>query len=200
MIHTHSISISTLYLYKVFQHLLLWLVVIRMQFQPDICSLGPVAGCHCVWLSKLDSLLVVMIETPHTLHTHSRSTLYMYKVFQHLLQWLLVLVVIRMSPQADVYLSPHSAGVVTRRITWLLTCMSCWDWYPHFIMIHSHSRSSLYIYIYIAIQHLIVCLQIIMMLPHPDIYPLGLESGCCWYRRWVTVSTYDWYPPSSSYS
>ena len=42
-------------------------------------------------------------------HTHSRSTLYMYKVFQHLQQWL---VVIRMSPQADIYLSPHSAGAV----------------------------------------------------------------------------------------
>jgi hypothetical protein len=54
-------------------------------------------------MSKLESLLVllIMIETPHTLHTHSRSTVYMYKVFQHLLQWL---VVIRMQLQLDITL------------------------------------------------------------------------------------------------
>jgi len=67
-------------------------------------------------------LLVVMIGTPHSLHTHSRSSSYIYKVFQHLLQFL---VVIRRMP------------------------------------------------------------------PHPYICPLGPESGCCWYKRWVTVSTYD---------
>ena len=44
-----------------------------------------------------------MIENPHILHTHSRSTLYIYiyKVFQHLLQWL---VVIRMQLQPDIAL------------------------------------------------------------------------------------------------
>jgi hypothetical protein len=31
-------------------------------------------------------LLVLMIETPHSLHTHSRSTSYIYNVFQLLLQ------------------------------------------------------------------------------------------------------------------
>ena len=31
---------STLYIYKVFEHLLQWLVVIQMQFQPNICSYG----------------------------------------------------------------------------------------------------------------------------------------------------------------
>ena len=36
------------------------------------------------------SLLVLMFEAPHTLHTHSRSTLYIYKVFHCLLQWLVV--------------------------------------------------------------------------------------------------------------
>jgi hypothetical protein len=40
-------------------------------------------------------LLVLTIEASHPLHTHSRSSLYIYKVFQHLLQWL---VVIRMQP------------------------------------------------------------------------------------------------------
>ena len=34
------------------------------------------------------STLVLMIKTPHTLHTHSRSSLYIYEVFQHLLLWL----------------------------------------------------------------------------------------------------------------
>jgi hypothetical protein len=46
-------------------------------------------------------LLVLMIETPHSLHTHSRSSSYMYKVFQHLLQWL---VVIRLPPHPDICL------------------------------------------------------------------------------------------------
>jgi hypothetical protein len=50
-------------------------------------------------VSKLDSLLVLMIETTHhTLHTHSRSTLYIYKVFQHLLQWLVVVIRIQLQP------------------------------------------------------------------------------------------------------
>ena len=37
------------------------------------------------------SLLVLMIETPHPLHIYRRSTLYINKVFQHLLQWLVVM-------------------------------------------------------------------------------------------------------------
>ena len=44
-------------------------------------------------------LLVVMIEVHHTLHTHSRSSSYIYKVFQHLLQFL---VVIRMPSHPDI--------------------------------------------------------------------------------------------------
>jgi len=58
---------------------------------------------------------------------------------------------------------------------------------PH--SIHTHSRSSLYIYN--AIQHLQPWLPVIRMPPHPDICSLRPESGCRWYRRWVTVSTYD---------
>jgi hypothetical protein len=54
-------------------------------------------------VSKLDSLLVLMFETPHTLHTHIRSILWVYKVFQHLLQ-LQRLVVIRMQIQPDIAL------------------------------------------------------------------------------------------------
>jgi len=37
------------------------------------------------------SLLVLMIEAPHSLHTHIRSSLYIYKVFQHLELWLVVI-------------------------------------------------------------------------------------------------------------
>jgi hypothetical protein len=45
---------------------------------PDICPLGPVSG-------SLGAVTVVcMIDNPHTLHTHSRSTLYIYKVLQFL--------------------------------------------------------------------------------------------------------------------
>ena len=49
--------------------------------------------------SHLGPLLVLMIETPHPVHTHSRSSLYIYKVFEHLQQWLRV---IRVSLQPDI--------------------------------------------------------------------------------------------------
>jgi hypothetical protein len=42
-------------------------------------------------------MLKDMIEAPHPLHSHSRSTSYICYVFQHLL-----LVVIRMQPQPDI--------------------------------------------------------------------------------------------------
>jgi hypothetical protein len=51
-------------------------------------------------VQKVESQLVLMIKTPHTLHTHSRSTLYIYKVFQHLT---LLLKVIRMQLQCKSY-------------------------------------------------------------------------------------------------
>jgi hypothetical protein len=37
------------------------------------------------------SLLVIMFEAPYSLHTHTRSSLYIHKVFQHLLLWLQVI-------------------------------------------------------------------------------------------------------------
>jgi hypothetical protein len=49
--------------------------------------------------SHLDPLLVLMIETPHPVHTHSRASLYIYKVFEHLQQWLRV---IRVELQPDI--------------------------------------------------------------------------------------------------
>jgi hypothetical protein len=41
--------------------------------------------------SHLEPLLVLMIETPHPVHTHSRSSLYIDKVFEHLQLWLRVI-------------------------------------------------------------------------------------------------------------
>ena len=40
-------------------------------------------------------LLVLMIQAPHSLHTHSRSSVYIYNAIQNLRQWLQV---IRMQP------------------------------------------------------------------------------------------------------
>ena len=37
------------------------------------------------------SLLVLMIEAPNSLHTHSRSSVYIYNAIEHLLQWLVVI-------------------------------------------------------------------------------------------------------------
>ena len=51
-----------------------------------------------------------------------------------------------------------------------------------------------------SIQHLRQWLQVKRMLPHSDICYLGPESGCCWYRRWVSVSSFDRGPPFASYS
>ena len=52
------------------------------------------------------SLLVLKIETPHPLHTHIRSSLYIYNAIQHLLQRL---VVISMPPHPDICpLGPES--------------------------------------------------------------------------------------------
>jgi hypothetical protein len=36
------------------------------------------------------SLLVLMFESPHSLHTHIRSSLYIYNAIQCLLQWIVV--------------------------------------------------------------------------------------------------------------
>jgi hypothetical protein len=70
-LHTHRRS--SLYIYIVFQHLLLWLQVIRMPPLPYIHPPGPdVVGIGGGYL------LVLTIETSQPLHTHSRSSLYTY--------------------------------------------------------------------------------------------------------------------------
>jgi hypothetical protein len=78
-LHTHSRSSS--YIYLVFQHLLLWLVVKRIQPQPDICLVHS-DSWFLTWI-----MLLTIIGASHPLHTHNISTLYIYKVFQHLLLW-----------------------------------------------------------------------------------------------------------------
>jgi hypothetical protein len=81
----HFILIAgLLYIYNVIQHLLQRLQVIRMPPHPDICPLGPRARVDLLGVGG-GSLLVLMIEVPHPLHTHSRSALYIYKAVQLLL-------------------------------------------------------------------------------------------------------------------
>jgi hypothetical protein len=85
-----------------------------------------------------------MIEAPHPVHTHSRSTSFIYKVFQHLLQWLVV--VIRMQPQPDICLVSQSQRC-SKRFSWFLTCSISYEDMikaPH--PLHTHVRSSPYIY------------------------------------------------------
>ena len=53
-----------------------------MQLQPDICSQGP--RSDDVLGAEAGSSVSLMIETPRPVHTHSRSSLYIYKVFEHL--------------------------------------------------------------------------------------------------------------------
>ena len=93
-LHTHSRSIS--YIYNVFQPLLLWLLVLSMQPQPDICTRRVVKHLSrrfCWFLTWVSSV------APHPLRTHVRSISYIYNVFQPLLLWLLV---IRMQAQPDI--------------------------------------------------------------------------------------------------
>ena len=56
--------------------------------------------CMDSHLDPLLLLMILMIETPHLVHTHSRSSLYIYKVFEHLQKWLRV---IRVSLQPKIY-------------------------------------------------------------------------------------------------
>jgi len=62
------------------------------------------------------SLLVLMIEAPHSLHTHSRSSLYIYNAIQHLLLWLQV---VRMLPHPDI--CSLTLRPLARRFSWSLT-------------------------------------------------------------------------------
>jgi hypothetical protein len=116
-LHTHSRSTS--YIYNVFQHLFLWLVlvVIKMQSQPDmlVLTVTMVDGCRRFTRILTWNVLSVMIGAPHTFHTHSRSTSYIDNVFHHLRLWL---VVIRMQPTPWYLICPLGPAV------------SSYDWEP----------------------------------------------------------------------
>jgi hypothetical protein len=96
-----------IYIYNAIQHLLQWLQVVRMQIEPVMCSWDP--RVDVVGIGG-GSLLGLMIEAPHSLHTHIRSSLYIYNAIQHLLQWLQVIrmqlqpVICSWDPRVDVLL------------------------------------------------------------------------------------------------
>jgi hypothetical protein len=92
---------STSYTYKVFQHLILRFVAkgcntsltcLVSQSQWEIV----VGDRRFSWFLTWIMLLWVMIETPHTLHTHSRSNSSINKVSEQRLLWL-----------ADIRMQPH---------------------------------------------------------------------------------------------
>jgi hypothetical protein len=57
-------------------------------------------------------LLGLMIKTPHSLHTHRRSSLYIYNAIHHLLQWLVVI---------SMYLQPDICSMKPEReCEWML--------------------------------------------------------------------------------
>ena len=142
-LHIHVRSMS--YIYNVFQHLLLlWLVALGMQPHNDICWVSQWRRQEI--LSAIDRFLIcsmmwVMIEACHWIHTHIRSLLYIYIVFQHLLLWL---VVIWMQPQHMLSLT-HTQW--WQKVIWSVPyCIMLWVMIeaPH--PDHTHSRSSLYIF------------------------------------------------------
>jgi hypothetical protein len=114
------------------------------------------------------SLLVLMIETPHTLHTQSRSTLYIckYKVFQHLLQWL----VVRCNPSLFLTCNVLYAMITT----------------PH--PLHTLIRSSSYIcYVF---QHLL--LWLVVTLFNPSLIYAGSHSQSGGSRRFSLSRFLTW--------
>jgi hypothetical protein len=77
-LHTHTTS--SLYIYNAIQHLLQWLAVIRMMQHHIVITLWDLR-VNVVGIGG-GSLLVLIIGTPHTLHTYIRSTLCMYNAIQ----------------------------------------------------------------------------------------------------------------------
>ena len=98
----HTCIRSSSFTINVFQHRLLWIQVIRMQPQPDIYLVSNHSSCsrRVSWILTW-IMLYVMIGAPSPVHSHSRSTSYMHKVFQYRLLWV---VVIRMQPQTEICL------------------------------------------------------------------------------------------------
>ena len=71
-LHTHTRS--SLYIYNAIQHLLQGFCIIRMMQHHIVITLWDLR-VNVVGIGG-GFLLVLMIETPHSLHTHTRSSLY----------------------------------------------------------------------------------------------------------------------------
>ena len=87
-----------------------------------VADMSPTCGAkrRITWFLTC-SLWKVMIMALHPLHTHIRSSSYLYEAFHHLPLWLVVL---RMQPQPDMCLgsqSQRSSGSL-RRFARFLTC------------------------------------------------------------------------------
>ena len=161
-LHTHRRSIS--YIYNVFQHLTLWLLFIRMQPQPDICSLRVEKEQEEIMLVfDMGFLCCNMIGAP-PLHTHSRSISYIYNVFHHLTLWLLF---IRMQPQPDICSLRVEKEQLEILFVFDMVFLCCnMIGTPHPCCAHSRSIS----YVYNVFQHLLLWFGVIRMQPQPDIY------------------------------
>ena len=119
---SHFILISsTLYIYNVFLHLILWLVFIRAQPHSHSHSHR---GRGIFWRLEIHSVFdlyhaaVNLIEAP--LHTYSGLLQYIYSVLQHLFT-----MAIEIQPQPDVC-TVHSTVVAVGNSLcfWLVTCIN----------------------------------------------------------------------------
>jgi hypothetical protein len=66
-----------------------------------------------------------MIENPHPLHTHRRSSSYIYKDFQHLLLWLVVIRTKHRTLMATIYISIKYQRVWSGWSCILMSCSRC---------------------------------------------------------------------------
>jgi hypothetical protein len=107
-------------------------------------------------------LLVLMIQTPHSLHTHSRSSLYIYNAIQHLLLWLQVLGCCHtlIFTLCDLRVDLLDIGGGSQFVLIIEASNP----------LHTLSRSSLYIYT--AIQHLLKRLQDVLLAMYVDTHTL----------------------------
>ena len=122
-------------------------------------------------------------EAPHPLHTHIFLSSYMmcFSTF-YCGYWSY-----GCNPSL-IYAWSHSHSGCSRTFTGFSLAMCFYDVY------------FIYIYIYKLFQHLLQWLVVIRMQVQPVICYMGPKSGCCWCRRLVSVSLYDWGPQFLSYS
>ena len=92
----HTLHFTSSYIFNAFQHLLLWLVVTWVQPNTDIWVLpwkvvvGDYLGFSLGSCCRL-LFIIYYFESSNFLQPRIRSTSYIYKEFQHLLLWLVVI-------------------------------------------------------------------------------------------------------------